>query len=101
MLLGFAGIALFVGIFIILNTFSVIVAQRTRELALLRAIGMRRTRRAGDLTDPVDAVAPVARVGGWSTVLLQSLEDGGGDTRFTGAGGSPVRVLAAPTRATP
>lgn len=38
-LLGFAGVALFVGIFLILNTFSIIVAQRTRELALIRAIG--------------------------------------------------------------
>jgi len=36
-LLGFAGVALFVGIFLILNTFSIIVAQRTRELALMRA----------------------------------------------------------------
>ena len=39
LLLGFAGIALFVGIFIIINTFSITVAQRTRELALLRAVG--------------------------------------------------------------
>ncbi|WP_326553706.1 ABC transporter permease [Micromonospora sp. NBC_01813] len=38
-LLGFAGVALFVGTFLILNTFSIIVAQRTRELALIRAIG--------------------------------------------------------------
>ncbi|WP_229076433.1 ABC transporter permease [Actinoplanes sp. DH11] len=38
-LLGFAGIALFVGIFLVLNTFSIVVAQRTRELALLRALG--------------------------------------------------------------
>ena len=38
-LLGFAGVALFVGSFLILNTFSIIVAQRTRELALMRAIG--------------------------------------------------------------
>ncbi|MFE4974185.1 ABC transporter permease [Kitasatospora sp. NPDC056651] len=41
-LLGFAGIALFVGIFIIANTFSMLVAQRTKELALLRAIGASR-----------------------------------------------------------
>ncbi|MDP9396324.1 MAG: ABC transporter permease [Actinomycetota bacterium] len=41
-LLVFAGIALFVGSFIILNTFSMLVAQRTRELALLRALGARR-----------------------------------------------------------
>lgn len=38
-LLGFASVAVFVGGFIIYNTFRIIVAQRTRELALLRAIG--------------------------------------------------------------
>ncbi len=38
-LLVFALVALFVGAFIIFNTFAIIVAQRTRELALLRAIG--------------------------------------------------------------
>ena len=41
-LMGFAGVALFVGAFIIWNTFSMQVAQRTRELALLRAIGATR-----------------------------------------------------------
>ncbi len=35
----FGGIGLLVGGFIIFNTFTVILAQRTRELALLRAIG--------------------------------------------------------------
>ncbi|MCW2814741.1 MAG: hypothetical protein JWN84_2196 [Nocardioides sp.] len=38
-LLIFAGIALVVGTFIIVNTFSILVAQRSRELALLRALG--------------------------------------------------------------
>ncbi|WP_371836785.1 ABC transporter permease [Rhodococcus rhodnii] len=38
-LLAFGAIALLVGTFIIYNTFSMIVAQRLRELALLRAIG--------------------------------------------------------------
>lgn len=38
-LLVFAIIALFVSAFLILNTYSILVAQRTRELALLRAIG--------------------------------------------------------------
>ncbi|MFD5467890.1 ABC transporter permease [Kitasatospora sp. NPDC127059] len=42
MLLVFAGISLFVGIFIIANTFTMLVAQRTKELALLRAIGASR-----------------------------------------------------------
>ncbi|MGV9879033.1 ABC transporter permease [Streptomyces sp. NPDC003006] len=41
-LLIFAGIALFVGIFIIANTFTMLVAQRTKELALMRAIGASR-----------------------------------------------------------
>jgi putative ABC transport system permease protein len=41
-LMAFAGIALFVGGFIIWNTFSMQVAQRSRELALLRAIGATR-----------------------------------------------------------
>jgi putative ABC transport system permease protein len=38
-LLIFGVVALLVGSFIIFNTFSIIVAQRTREMALLRAIG--------------------------------------------------------------
>ncbi len=41
-LLVFAFIALFVGGFTILNTFSIIVGQRTRELALLRIVGASR-----------------------------------------------------------
>jgi putative ABC transport system permease protein len=41
-LLGFAAISLLVGGLIIWNTFSILVAQRTRELALLRAIGASR-----------------------------------------------------------
>ncbi|GAA1511310.1 FtsX-like permease family protein [Dactylosporangium maewongense] len=40
--LGFGTIALLVGVFLILNTFSIIVSQRTRELALLRAMGASR-----------------------------------------------------------
>lgn len=38
----FGGIALFVAAFIINNTFSIILAQRTKEMALLRAIGATR-----------------------------------------------------------
>ena len=41
-LLVFGLVSLFVGAFIIFNTFSIIVAQRTQELALLRALGASR-----------------------------------------------------------
>jgi putative ABC transport system permease protein len=41
-LLVFAGVSLVVGVFIIINTFSILVAQRSRELALLRAMGASR-----------------------------------------------------------
>ncbi|MFI8436734.1 ABC transporter permease [Streptomyces sp. NPDC079020] len=43
MLLAFAGIALFVGVFLIANTFTMLVAQRTKELALMRAVGASRS----------------------------------------------------------
>ncbi|MEO6988998.1 MAG: FtsX-like permease family protein [Aquihabitans sp.] len=48
-LLIFAAVALFVGWFIISNTFSILVAQRTKELALLRAIGASRRQVLGSV----------------------------------------------------
>jgi putative ABC transport system permease protein len=41
-LLIFAAVALVVGAYLIVNTFSILVAQRSRELALLRALGASR-----------------------------------------------------------
>ena len=38
-LLGFAIVSLFVSIFIIYNTFAIVLGQRVREMGLLRAIG--------------------------------------------------------------
>lgn len=39
LLLAFAGIGIFVGAFLIQNTYRILVAQRTRELGMLRAVG--------------------------------------------------------------
>jgi putative ABC transport system permease protein len=38
-LMAFAYVSLFVGMFIIYNTFSIVVAQRNKEMAMLRAVG--------------------------------------------------------------
>ncbi|QGU03975.1 ABC transporter permease [Corynebacterium comes] len=46
---AFGLIALLVGTFIISNTFSMIVAQRTKEFALLRAVGMSRPQLTGSV----------------------------------------------------
>ncbi|MGW9205845.1 ABC transporter permease [Embleya sp. NPDC055664] len=48
-LLVFAGIALFVGTFIITNTFTMLIGRRTRELALLRAVGATRRQVTGSV----------------------------------------------------
>jgi putative ABC transport system permease protein len=48
-LLAFGGIALFVGAFVIFNTLSITVAQRTREFATLRTIGASRRQLLGSV----------------------------------------------------
>ncbi|GGY71867.1 ABC transporter [Streptomyces olivaceoviridis] len=63
-LLVFAGIALFVGTFIIANTFTMLVAQRTRELALLRAVGASRRQVTRSVLIEAFAVGAVAGVAG-------------------------------------
>ncbi|MGW0912446.1 ABC transporter permease [Streptomyces sp. NPDC002784] len=64
MLLVFAGIALFVGTFIIANTFTMLVAQRTRELALLRAVGASRRQVTRSVLIEALVVGAVAGVAG-------------------------------------
>ncbi|MCL7430423.1 ABC transporter permease [Streptomyces sp. YS415] len=64
MLLVFAGIALFVGTFIIANTFTMLVAQRTRELALLRAVGASRRQITRSVLIEAFVVGAVAGVAG-------------------------------------
>jgi putative ABC transport system permease protein len=63
-LLVFAGIALFVGTFIIANTFTMLVAQRTKELALLRAVGASRRQVTRSVLIEAFVVGVVAAVTG-------------------------------------
>ncbi|GAA2072490.1 FtsX-like permease family protein [Aeromicrobium halocynthiae] len=65
-LLVFGAIALVVGTFLIVNTFSILVAQRSRELALLRALGASR----GQVTRSVLAEAFVVGLLGSTVGLL-------------------------------
>ena len=48
-LLVFAGVALFVGAFMIFNSFSITIAQRTRELSMLRTVGASRRQVLGSV----------------------------------------------------
>jgi len=59
-MLVFAMIALFVAAFIIYNTFSILVAQRTREMALLRALGAGRRQLLGSVLIEAFVVGLVA-----------------------------------------
>jgi putative ABC transport system permease protein len=63
-LLGFAGVALFVGVFLILNTFSIIIAQRLRELALMRALGASRRQMVGSVLLEAAVIGLLASVVG-------------------------------------
>ncbi|MET9257750.1 ABC transporter permease [Streptomyces sp. NPDC003717] len=64
LLLVFAGVALFVGTFIIANTFTMLVAQRTRELALMRAVGASRRQVTRSVLFEAFVVGVVAAAGG-------------------------------------
>jgi putative ABC transport system permease protein len=83
-LLGFAGIAVLVGTFVVANTFSMLVGQRTRELALLRAVGMSRwqVRRMvlgeAAAVGLVGGVAGIAAGYGFAVLAVRLLEDTAG-----------------------
>ena len=63
-LLVFAVIAVIVGAFVIYNTFGILVAQRSRELALFRAIGASRRQVIGSVLVEASFVALVGSVAG-------------------------------------
>ena len=68
-LLAFAGIALVVATFSIHNTFSILVAQRTRESALLRAIGASRRQVLSAVAGEALAIGVVASAIGFGVGL--------------------------------
>ncbi|WKK21515.1 ABC transporter permease [Streptomyces olivoreticuli] len=84
-MLAFAGISLFVGIFIIANTFTMLVAQRTKELALMRAVGASRGQVTRSVLIEAFVVGAVAAVTGLLAGIgigagLRSLMNGAGAT---------------------
>ncbi|MEU6280836.1 ABC transporter permease [Streptomyces sp. NPDC047028] len=85
-LLVFAGIALFVGTFIIANTFTMLVAQRTRELALLRAVGASRRQVTRSVLVEAFVVGAVAGVAG----LAAGIGIGAGLRSLLGSFGATV-----------
>ena len=62
--LVFAGVALFVGAFVIWNTFSIMIGQRTRELALLRTLGAGRRQVFRSVLAEAATVGTVAALAG-------------------------------------
>ena len=71
-LLALAGAAVLVGAFIIFNTFSITVAQRTREFAMLRALGATRRQVLAIVTGEALVVGAVASAAGIGAGILFS-----------------------------
>lgn len=69
-ILGFAAVALLVAALVIANTFQVLVAQRTRTLALLRAVGANKRQLARSVLTEATILGVVSSVGG---IVLGSL----------------------------
>ncbi|HSJ43565.1 MAG TPA: ABC transporter permease [Euzebyales bacterium] len=72
-LLVFAGVSLLVGAFLINNTFAIIVAQRSRELAVLRAVGASRAQVLGSVLLEALVVGTFASVVGVGTGVLVAM----------------------------
>ena len=102
-LLGFGAVALLVGVFLILNTFSIIVAQRTRELALMRAMGASRRQMIGSVLLEAfvvgligSALGLAAGVGlGWLGAWALGSLLGGGRLEVAGIGVPLASVVSA------
>ena len=113
MLLGFAGIALFVALLVVTNTFTIVLAQRARELALFRCVGAGRGQVLGavlveslllGLLTSVLGIAVGAGIAAGAITLLSnalpevegaSLAVSGGSVSIAILTGTVVTVLAA------
>jgi len=90
--LGFGLVAVFVSIFLIINTFTIIVAQRQRELALLRAIGAGRGQVVRSVLTEALVIGVIASLVGLGLGLLL----GWGLSQVVSStmmGGLPVQLL--------
>ncbi|MFF1790951.1 ABC transporter permease [Kitasatospora sp. NPDC058243] len=65
----FAGVSLFIGSFLVVNTFTMLVARRTREIALLRAVGATRRQVVRSLLAEAALVGVVASMAGFALGL--------------------------------
>jgi putative ABC transport system permease protein len=99
LLLGFAGVALFVGVFLILNTFSIVVAQRTQELALFRAMGASRRQVIGSVLVEAVVVGVLASVLGLGIGILVGAGLAAAAGSFLSDGALQLAGLAVPPSA--
>ena len=88
-LLAFAYVSLFVGMFIIYNTFSIVVAQRKKDMAMLRAIGASRRQLLTLGARRVPRRGP-GRIGGRSRRWCGDVDGSAGAARG-GRPGDPLR----------
>ena len=88
-LLGFGGVSLFVSIFIIYNTFAIVLSQRTQELGLLRTIGADPKQIRRSVLGEALVVGVLASAGGIAggVGVARGLEE-----LFNAAGGSLARL---------
>ncbi|WP_335990311.1 ABC transporter permease [Glycomyces sp. MUSA5-2] len=94
--LGFGLVAVFVSVFLIINTFTIIVAQRQRELALLRAIGAARGQVVGSVLAEAAVIGVIASIAGLGLGVLL----GWGLSQLVSSsamGGLPVELEVPPT----
>ncbi|WP_020522134.1 ABC transporter permease [Catelliglobosispora koreensis] len=99
-LIGFALVSLFVAVFLIINTFSIIIAQRTKELALARALGASRKQMVGSVLVEAVVIGLIASVlglaagygvGAAGASVMASMSE----LQLAGIGLPPMAIIAA------